>query len=693
MKLKLNRKQLIITAIGVVLVGATGGYFLWGRRASSEEFITAKVERGSIRNTVSATGTLQAVTTVQVGSQVSGTIAALYADFNSNVRKGQVVAQLDRRAYEAQVASQRANLEQARANLADAEAKLLAAKSTIENQRAGVSSANANLAALKAQLDDAQSLLHRQESLAKAGLIPERDLEVARTNANAAEARYKQAAAQLDQARVSERMSASSGLAQAEAQVKQAKAQIQQIEAALKMAEVNLSYTTITSPIDGVVVSRNVDVGQTVAASLQAPTLFTIANDLTQMQVIANIDQADIGVINQTNRVSFTVDAFPGQNFRGTINQIRLNPVNNQNVVTYNVVIDVQNPELKLKPGMTANLTITIAERHNVLKVPNAALRFWPQGVPREKMGELLRNAEAQARATAEKGAGKDVAKEATPKEAAAKDSSKSPSQSAGGDARPQTGNVGRRGAQADAQESQRGGADGARPTGRAWAGGGGGAPADIASGERRPWRGRGDGAPPDGAGDAERQARWRERAANADGQQSATEGGERRRWRGRGDGASDGAGGGERRARTGGGDQAGALQGAPDGARQAQAGRSGGERHGQAGGGAPSGADGASNRPAPSSTPIQEGQIRVVWVLGPDNKPQSRWVKLGITDGTATEVIDGDLKEGETIILAQNISSDERPQNNQQRPPGFGGMPMGGPRGPGGFGGGGGRR
>src|SRR5215813_792504 len=159
MKLKFNKKQLIVTAIGVALVGGTGGYFLWGRRASSEEYITAKVERGAIRNTVSATGTLQAVTTVQVGSQVSGTIQELYADFNTVVKKGQVVAQLDPRVYEAQVESQTANLEQARANLSDAEAKVLAAESTVDNQKAGVSGSKANVAALKAQRDDAQSFL------------------------------------------------------------------------------------------------------------------------------------------------------------------------------------------------------------------------------------------------------------------------------------------------------------------------------------------------------------------------------------------------------------------------------------------------------------------------------------------------------------------------------------------------------
>lgn len=575
MKLKFNKKQLIITAIGVVLVGGAGGYFLWGRNASSDEYITAKVERGSIRNTVSATGTLQAVTTVQVGSQVSGKITELYADFNTVVKKGQLVAQLDPAVYQAQLASQRANLEQARANLADAEARVMAAESTIESQKAGVSSANANLAALKAQRDDAENLLRRQESLAKAGLIPDRDLEATRTSFNAAEARYKQAAAQLDQAKVSERMSAGSGLAQAKAQVKQAKAQILQVEESVKTAEVNLSYTTITSPIDGVVVARSVDKGQTVAASLQAPTLFTIANDLTQMQVIANIDQADIGVINQTNRVGFTVDAFPGQNFNGTINQIRLSPQNVQNVITYNVVIDVQNPELKLKPGMTANLTITIAERQDTLKIPNAALRFRPQGMTPEKMRELFRGGDHQAnssgpRPDASKDAGKDGAKDAAMK---------------GG------------------------------------------------------------------------------QAAQANGQQQGTDGG------------------GERRHRGGRGNQADGQQGAPDGARRAGAGGN-------------AAASVTATPPVPATTPIQAGQVRIVWVLGPDKQPQPRRIRLGITDGTATEIIEGDLKEGDTIIVSQTIGAEDRQQNNQQRPPGFGGgMPGGGPRGGFGGGGGGGRR
>ncbi|MGH9938073.1 MAG: hypothetical protein ACREAM_17645, partial [Blastocatellia bacterium] len=289
-------------------------------------------------------------------------------------------------------------------------------------------------------------------------------------------------------------------------------------------------------------------------------------------------------------RVSFTVDAFPGSNFGGTISQIRLNPQNVQNVVTYNVVIDVRNPDLKLKPGMTSNLTMTIAERQDALKIPNAAMRFRPPGMTPEKVRELFRGAsDTQAGGPAGKGAGGDTGKDVA-KDAGAKDTGKGTIQNTGRGAGRETGTNERRGNQADGQQRE-------------------------ADGARRAWRGRG------------------------------------------GESGSDGAG-------------------------------SGGQRRDRAGRGGASGADGASNRPAPSTTPIQEGQMRIVWVLGPDNKPQPRRVKLGITDGTATEVIEGDLKEGEMIIVGQNVSADERPQ--QQRPPGFGGAPGGGGRGPGGFGGGG---
>src|SRR6266576_3217389 len=404
----------IIAFAGMVLVVAAGFAFR-SQQTSAATYLTARVDRGNLRNTVTATGTLQAVTTVQVGSQASGTISALYADFNSVVKKGQIVAQLDPAVSKAQVDQARANLEQARASLTQAKAAVvnsragvsgaqasgLAARSTVQNNQAGVSGAQANVAVLKAQQDDALSLLKQQESLLKAGVIAQRDYDVAQTSYKTAEARYNQAVAQLNQAMLTEQSASSAGIAQSQAQVQQsqaqvqqsqaqvqqAAAQVQQAQAALSLAEVNLSHTTITSPIDGIVVSRDVNVGQTVAASLSAPTLFTIANDLTQMQVIANIDQADIGLVEQAKSVKFSVDAFPGKDFDGKIQQMRLNPQNVQNVVTYNVVIDVNNPEQKLKPGMTANLTITIDERNNVLKVPNSALRFTPTDANGQRIG------------------------------------------------------------------------------------------------------------------------------------------------------------------------------------------------------------------------------------------------------------------------------------------------------------------
>src|SRR6266850_2567369 len=423
-KLLTNKKLLMGGAAVAVL--ALAGYYFWGNQSSAPQYMTAKVERGNLRNTVTATGTLQAVTTVQVGSQASGTLSALNADFNSVVKKGQVIAQLDPAIAKAQVDQARANVQQARASLqqsiasvagsragvSDSQAKALAAKSTVQNNQSGVSSAQANLAVLKAQQDDALAFLKQQGYLMKSGVIAQRDYDLANTAYKTAEAKYNQAAAQVNQAVLSEQSSAGSGIAQSQAQVQQsqaqvqqsqaqvqqAQAQVQQAEAALRLAQVNLEHTTITSPIDGIVVSRDVNVGQTVAASLSAPTLFTIAKDLTQMQVIANIDQADIGLVEHAESVKFSVDAFPGKDFDGKIQQMRLNPQNVQNVVTYNVVIDVNNPEQKLKPGMTANLTITIDERNNVLKVPNAALRFMPQDATGQRSGTGAGNGNGQGR-------------------------------------------------------------------------------------------------------------------------------------------------------------------------------------------------------------------------------------------------------------------------------------------------------
>lgn len=450
-KSQLNRKKTFIGGSAVAVLIAVIGFFYFGGGARAAEYTTVRVERGNVRNTVSATGTLQAVSTVEVSSQASGTISAIYVDFNSTVKKGQVIAQLDPATVQAQVTQSRANvqqartnvrqlrvsveqsraeyqrslaaLQQARAGVTNAQAGISAARSTVQNNQAGVVSAEANAAVMKAQMDDAQAVLNQDQSLASSGVISQRELNTSQTAFTTAQARYQQALAQLNQARLSQQSSADSGVvqsnasvAQAQAQVRQAEAQVQQsaanikqaetqvqqgltqveqAEASLKLAEINQNNLTIVSPIDGVVVSRDIEIGNTVAASLSAPTLFTIANDLTQMQVIASVDQADIALIEQAEKVNFTVDAFVGENFDGTINQIRLNPTAVQNVVTYNVVIDVANPDLKLKPGMTADLDFTVDERENVLKVPNAALRFVPQNLPERTSanGNRARNA------------------------------------------------------------------------------------------------------------------------------------------------------------------------------------------------------------------------------------------------------------------------------------------------------------
>ena len=285
------------------------------------EVTTVTVSRGVITDTVAATGTLEAVTTVQVGSQVSGIIKDLYADFNSIVRQGEVIARLDPSLFETQ-------LEQARANLLRAEAD-------VERQRVAV--------------DDAKANLTRAEGLAEQSLIPETELEASQVAVRSAQAQLKSSEAQVTQARAS-----------------------------LNQNQVNLEHTVITAPIDGIVISRAVDVGQTVAASMTAPELFVLAADLTKMRVIANIDEADVGRIRPGQPATFTVDAYVADEFEGTVSQIRLAPVVIQNVVTYATVIDVPNPNLRLKPGMTATVTLEVARRDDTIRIPNSALRFRP---------------------------------------------------------------------------------------------------------------------------------------------------------------------------------------------------------------------------------------------------------------------------------------------------------------------------
>lgn len=306
----------------VVLVMAASAVFVYMKSRGDEvRFKTERIAAGPLRATVTATGIMNAVTTVLVGTQVSGTLKKLYVDYNSRVRKGQVIAEIDPATFEAQV-------DQARANL-------LAAK--------------ANVQKAKATLVDSARIRDRNRQLFSRNLIARSDLDTSESNRDANDA-----------------------------QVSASAAQVAQSEAALRFAETNLKYTKIVSPVDGTVVSRNVDVGQTVAASFQTPTLFTIAQDLTKMQIDTSVDEADIGRIKTGQHAEFTVDAFPDSTFHGTVEQIRIAPITVQNVVTYDVVIKVDNTDMRLKPGMTANVSVIVASREAVLKIPNAALRFRP---------------------------------------------------------------------------------------------------------------------------------------------------------------------------------------------------------------------------------------------------------------------------------------------------------------------------
>lgn len=313
----------VILIMSVLAVGlAIGGYvFFNGERKAPVRYRTAAVERGSVISVVTAMGSINPVVSVQVGTQVSGMIKSLHADFNSVVKAGDIVAVIDPEPL-------RARRDQAASNL--------------EMSKANVARARTDLAQRKRELDRVKSLVAEQ-------FVSQNDVDVAVTNFQAAEAQMNVAVAQVKQA-----------------------------EAALNAVELDLKYTVIRSPVNGIVVARNVEVGQTIAASFATPNLFLIALDLTKMQVDTNVSESDIGGMTEGREATFTVDAYPGHQFSGTIRQVRLAPINVQNVVTYNVVVSVDNQDLRLKPGMTANVSIVVAQRDAVLKVPNAALRFTP---------------------------------------------------------------------------------------------------------------------------------------------------------------------------------------------------------------------------------------------------------------------------------------------------------------------------
>jgi HlyD family secretion protein len=323
----------MIAAVVVIAIALFAAFQF--KRNDKPQYFTSKVDRGDIRQVVEATGTINAVITVQVGSQVSGTISRLFVDFNSRVKKGQVIAQIDPQLFEG---------------------ALLQAKADLANAKANMVSAQANLEKAKATAVQAKADYERISPLAKEGVVSAQQLDQAKATTDSADAAVSAAAAA----------------------VTQAAAQIQQKDAAVKVAQTNLDYTTIHAPIDGTVIARSVDVGQTVAASLQAPTLFTIAQDLTKMQVYASTDESDVGMIRPGQVVTFKVDAYPKDIFTGKVSQLRMNATTVQNVVTYNTIIDFDNPELKLFPGMTAYITLPVASAQNVVRVPNGALRYKP---------------------------------------------------------------------------------------------------------------------------------------------------------------------------------------------------------------------------------------------------------------------------------------------------------------------------
>jgi HlyD family secretion protein len=365
----------------VVLVVAAGvwGYLYVQSRGNAPQFRLARVERGPLTAAVSATGSLNAVITVQVGSQVSGQIKELFVDFNSAVKRNQLIARIDPETFQAKVNQAKAEVESARATVLNQEAQVERARADVETARAALAEAKAQTARARVSVVDTKRDLGRKRELSRRELIALSDLD-------SAQAAYDSAEAALEAAKAKEQsLLAAVGSAEAqrrvtEAQLAATRAQVAQKQAALRQAEVDLEHTSIRAPVDGVVVSRQVDVGQTVAASLQAPVLFTIAQDLTKMQVETSVDEADIGRVRLDGGASFTVDAFPGETFPGRIVQIRKAPQVVQNVVTYTVVVAVDNADGRLIPGMTANVKLIVAEKPSVLRVPNAALRFRPAG-------------------------------------------------------------------------------------------------------------------------------------------------------------------------------------------------------------------------------------------------------------------------------------------------------------------------
>ena len=632
-------KKLIVVLVILAALGSAGWAYYAKKNRPEPSVTTMPVSRGDVVELVQATGTLEAVTTVDVGTQVSGVVQDLYADFNSIVRKGQLIARLDPSILQVQ----------------------------IESQKANVTRAEADVERLKVALADAKQKYDRAKAMLDKQLVPRQEFE-------AAELAVKSA----------------------DAQIKSSEAALSQTRASLNQAQVNLGYTQITSPIDGIVISRNVDPGQTVASSMNAPTLYVIAADLTKMQVVANIDESDVGRMRPGQHVTFRVDAFPTDVFTGTVEQVRLQPTVVQNVVVYSTVIAVPNQQYKLKPGMTANVNIEIARRNNVLRVPTAAVRFRPtelmfQALNQPMPPELQRGAGrgnvggggGRGRGNREGGGGQG-APAATPSDAPAPGAPTPGTAEAGPQAQPPA-----------APGQQRQGAPqsangGGRPQSAEPRGGGdgtGAAPQGNREGGARGFGGGRGGFDPNMSPE-ERRKRMEERLASMTPEQRAQW---EERMRQRGAGGQGGPGGGP-------GGQGGGQQGF---ARNDQGGGRGGGN--QAGGGQMASRDlnrGIRGGVTPGSS-ITSGATTIDSLFGPLPSTESRrrvWiyenkqlrslpVRMGVSDATFSELLEGDVKEGQELVV--NLVTGLEPVN---RPGQSGtGNPLMGPQrgGPGGGGGG----
>jgi len=613
-------KKLIITLIVLgVVAGSVGAYYKYRTPAEGVKISKLAVARGDVIESVGATGTLQAVKTVQVGSQVSGNIKALYADFNTIVKKGQIVAELDPSLIQTQI-------EQARANV-------------IRSQ--------ADLDRLKVSLEDARIKLKRTESLAARKLVAPQELETAQVAVRSAEAQIKSSEASLTQSRAS-----------------------------LNQSEVNLQHTVIEAPIDGIVISRNVDVGQTVAASMNAPTLFIIAEDLTKMQVNANVDESDVGRIRAGQVVKFRVDAYPLEEFTGSVAQVRLQPIVTQNVVTYATVIDVPNPQLKLKPGMTATVTIEIARRNDVIRVPNAALRFRPnadtfaalnQPVPPE-----MQRGAGGGRMGGPGAAGATPAAGGPPAQVPGASAAPAGGGAPAGEGRGARGQAAPSGAQGQSTQQ-------VRPGGQASQGQGAPRGQSAAAGPDQGARGAGGGQGGFGGGQdltpEERRRRFEERMASMSPEERAQF---EARMRERGMDPNNPGGG------RGGVGPGGAAASGPRGQSGAPgAGRSAGPSQA---GASRAGAQTIDQLFGPLPTTETQGRV---W-LEASNQLKPVRVRLGITDGTYTELLSGELQPGQELVTA--VVTPAQAAAAATRSPLMPGGP-GGRGGPGGMPGGGGQR